>query len=240
MAPKGFFMRVVQSFNPNAYSDLAEEKLRSSLRHFFLQFIILFVIMALLFVPAYFVHADTLKTTFASFTTAELDGSFESAEPVVLIDSPRVVFDANATSAKGAQIVLGSQEVFYKKYYWFGSTSAAYSDLRNLGALDARVVVFLALFIWPSLVFWSGMYILVKMFFFILLFSFLAWILVGAFKQSITYKRSLKVALYAAIPALVFEMLLFGFWRNAWVTLAIYLLFFIIGIALLSERKKRK
>lgn len=236
---KAFFLRLLQSCNPNAYPDLTDEKLRSTLRHFFIQFAVLFVIMGLLFIPAYFIHADEIQETLGSFSEARLDGLFTSDAPIELVGSPKIVFDRNATAVKG-QATIAAEGVFYRPWYWFGSEYISYENIKDAKSLDPRVVGLVAVFLLPALVFWSGIFILFKAFLFILLFSVLGWILAGAFKQSITYPRALQIAFYAALPLLVLEMLIFPFWHNSWVSLVVYVIFFVLGVALISERKIRK
>lgn len=236
---KAFLLRLLQSCNPNAYPDLTDEKLRSTLRHFFVQFGVLFVLMALLFIPAYFIHADEIQETLSSFSEARLDGIFTSDAPIELASSPRVVFDRNATAVEG-QATVAAEGIFYRPWYWFGSDYISYENLKDAKSIDPRIVGIVAVFLLPALVFWSGVFILFKTFLFIAVFSTLGWILAGAFKQSITFVRALQIAFYAALPLLILEMLIFPFWHNAWVSLIVYALFFILGVALISERKIRK
>ncbi len=236
---KGFFIRILQSCNPNTYADLTDEKFKSTLRHFFIQFGVLFALMALLFIPAYFIHADNIQETLSSFSEARLDGLFTSNEPIELLESPKLVFDRNATQVQG-QATIGAEGVFYRPWYFFGSEFLSYDELRDAKSIDSRIIVLVAVFLLPALAFWSGIFILLKTLLFILLFSFLGWMLAGAFKQSITFIRALQIAFYAALPLLILEMLIFPFWHNAWISLAVYALFFILGVALISERKVRK
>jgi len=237
---KAFLLRMLQSCNPNTYASLADEKKRSTLRHFFTEFGILFLIMALLFIPAFYLNADVFGERLSAFSSADLDGNFTSVAPITLLERPRIVFDENATSAGGAWVTFGNDALFYKRFFWFGDTTIRYDDFRNLTTLDSNLVAVFAIFILPAIIFWSGVYILFKMLILIKLFAFLGWLLVGSFKQSVSYARAMQIAFYAAIPSLLIEMLLFPFWRSAWVSLLIYLVFFILGIALVSERKLKK
>ncbi|MBR9702501.1 hypothetical protein GOV10_00560, partial [Candidatus Woesearchaeota archaeon] len=123
MGLKSFALRLLQSCNPNTYASLTDEKKKSTLKHFFTEFGILFLLMAVLFVPAFYLHADDLATRLSAFTSADLDGNFSSEAPVTLIERPRITFDSNAASARGSWVVFGNEALFYKQYFWFGDTA---------------------------------------------------------------------------------------------------------------------
>lgn len=240
MSFRSFMLRLFQNCNPAAYAELTDEKFSSSVRHFFQHFFILFIIMAVLFVPAYFFHADEVQTKLGSFTSANISGDFNSDGPVELLSAPRVVFDENATTVQGAQVVFGEGNIYYKPYYFFGKGTLSYSDIESLSTASPQFIALLALFILPSLVFWAGMYVLLKTLFLVVIFSFLGALIVGSFRHSLKFKHAFQVGLYAATPAMLIEMLLFPFWWSVWLPLFVYLLFFVIGVLLLSERKIHK
>jgi len=224
---------------PDAYGHLSQEHLRTSIRHFIFTFLWLFLILAVLFIPAFFLSVPGMEARFAQFDTFELNGSFEAGEPILLLETPHIIYDENASDASGAQIVFGQDEIYYKAFYWFGQRAIDYDTLRDPSDLDSRLVFFLALFIWPALIFWSGLYVLIKMLLIIVLFALFGWAFVMMLNHTIPLRRSFKVALYAAVPALTVEMILLPFWYNGWLPFIIYLVFYAVGLALVSQRRHK-
>ncbi|MBR9702449.1 hypothetical protein GOV10_00290, partial [Candidatus Woesearchaeota archaeon] len=127
MSFRALITRILQSCNPLTYGDLSDEKFVSTVRHFFTHFFILFVLMAFLFVPAFFMHADSVQGKLSLFTSANITGEFSSEQEIELLYSPRVVFDENATGPQGAQVVFGNGNIFYRPFYFFGSSTLPYS-----------------------------------------------------------------------------------------------------------------
>ena len=232
--------RIIYTLNPNNYSELSQETIPQTLKHFFTQFGLLLLILAVLFIPAYFLYATSLPDTMASFDNATIDGLFNAQEQVVLLNKPYVVFDEQATSAQGAQLVITENKTYYNAYYWFGKRSIEHDDLTNLQSTNNPFLFFFAIFLLPAIIFWAGMYVLVKTLVLVLLFAILAWAIIGAFKQSITFTKTLQVGLYASLPVIIIEMILFPFWRGFWLYLLLFTVLFVIGVLLLSERKIRK
>ena len=232
--------RVLQTLNPNNYSELSQEGLATTIKHFFVQYGLLLIILAILFIPAYFLYAATLPETMSSFDNATIDALFSSQEPIVLLQKPRIIFDEDAENAQGAQLVITENVTYYNKFYWFGKRTIDHDDLTNLQSTENPFLFLLAIFLLPAIIFWSGMYVLAKTLILILLFAVLSWAFIGAFKQSITFTKTLQVGFYASLPVIIIEMLLFPFWRGFWVFLVLFTVLFILGVLLLSERKTRR
>lgn len=236
---KNFWIRALQRFNPDKYQDLCEDRLRRNIREFFQHFGLIFIIMSLLFIPAFFIQAPKLEARLDQFTNFEINGTFESNNSITLLEKPKIIFDKKSEENKG-QILFSNEGVYYKQFYWFGNNFVPYNQINDIRTLNNKLTYLGALFIWPALIFWAGSFILIKAFILLGIFTFLGWLLPAAFKKKITFKKSLQVAFIALTPALFFEMLIYPFYQNAWIGFIIYLIFYGLGITLISERKIKK
>jgi len=232
------FLLYLKSLNPDSYSQLCEDMSVSSVfGQFFFTFFLIFLMMFALFIPAAIIGSEEFHARLAGFDQFTLGGNFSSPNPVTLVDNPLIVadLDGNATF-DGEKLLLTKEGITWKTFYWFGESSLPWSELNDFKALPPNGVTALFVFFAPAFAFWGGLLLLAKYLFLIAFVSILGFFLPRFFKFVVSFSQTLKIALFSSAIMMSVEMLLFPFYRNFWLPLALFVCFFVIGLILVGER----
>ncbi len=231
----GLFLKTL---NPDKYPDLCEQlSLPAAFGQFLFSFLLLFLLMAVLFIPGMFIQASKLQQAVGSFDELSLGGNFSASAPVTLLAKPLIVVDLRENASIGKAVVLLTKEgVSWKQWYFFGNESRPWSELTDAKAFSGGAYLLLGLFFLPALAFWAGVFLLIQYLALIVFFSLLALLIARLFRLHLAYTDSLKISLFSSIAMMFVEMTLFPFYLLFWLPFLLYLVSLVIGIALVGER----
>ena len=228
----------LKTLNPDAYTKLCDEfSVIDATKQFFFTFGLLFLVMLLLFIPAILVGAPKLTAAMESFDSFSIAGNFSAAQPITLLRAPLVVVNLseNATLSKET-LLFTSKDIQWKRFYLFGHASKSWDALNDAKKYSEQEYTVLLFFLVPSLAFWLAAFLLVKDVLLILVFSLLACLLPRLWRFKIGLADTLKVALFSSSIMLLIEMVLFPFIRILWLPALLFVLFLVVGIALVGDR----
>ncbi len=229
----------LKTLNPDAYGKLASElSLLETWKQFFFNYLLIFVIMLFLFVPAVLFGASTLQEQLASFDEFELDGNFSASRPIVLMDGPDIVVDLSENrTIKGEEILFTEDGIQWKRFLLFGKAEKSWDEVKDLTDTSDAALFALLLFVAPSLAFWVGILYLAIYLITIIIFGVVAYLVPKIWRHKLSFKNALKLSIFASTVMMLIELWLLPFYRNWWLPFLIYLVFLAIGIALVGDRE---
>lgn len=228
---KELLRQFIKSINPSKYHHVSENQMNHSFELFFLIFFLSFVVMAVLFIPVISSYSHTLHDAIADLDEAHVNVSIKSNEPVVLLHSPQVVIDSNATGIGSANLVFADEKYYYSLFGEHNGTYTFQSDLKDSN--DFLIDVLLALLM-PGVLLFFGAGFLFLLLLFLLFVSFITFFFV---KNNLTFRDVLVIALHASLFPLA--LFLLGLPFVNFLLLSFVLFFFIFILGLLQANKHR-
>ncbi|MFH1401203.1 MAG: DUF1189 family protein [Nanoarchaeota archaeon] len=234
-----FWKTILKTLYPDAYPGLLELPLRLAIGYFFRVLLLGVFIMLVVAVPVIFLSGATLQSHLASFDEFSVDANVSASRPIVLLDHPSIVIalDKNMSDER---VLINKEGIFYKKFGFFGVDAFRFDTLKDVPASASdlsRVLVALAFLLLPSLVVFVFSWFTVKYVATVVVLALLAWVLVRLFKYRLPLVSLLKVGLYATTFVILLEVAIFPLWRLSWWPILVYVLFFVLVVALNAEPK---
>ena len=221
---KELLRQFIKSVNPSKYHHVSEKQLGHSFELFFGIFFLSFIIMAVLFVPVVSSFSDSLADSIDDLSVASINITVESEDPVVILSSPQVVIDSNATGIGSARLLFAEDQYYYNL---FGEHNVSYSFESNLQDSDNSSFKLLAFLLMPGVFLFMGLGFIFSLLFFLLLVSLISLFFV---KDNLTFRDVLVIAIHASLLPMALFLISLAFINLFLVSLALFLLLFILGL----------
>ncbi len=243
-----FFRKIVASFNPIDYEDLAAENVKSSFFYLAGIMLLAFVIMSLLFIPQALNISHTIDANLANFNSLKLSTDISQKSPLALGKEGDFVIDlnSNATDVQKGTLVTSSRVI---QHSWLGTSVydiSGYSDIVAHKDFYKGLAYRLLALMLPSLLILGYLYFLVKFAVLILLVSFVALIIVRISRYEVSFKSILNSTVYASTAAILVEMFTMPFkipipyFRIEWMGYILSLVFLYLGIREIGFFEKKE
>jgi hypothetical protein len=238
-----YAMMLIKAYNPNQYSKLVERPARDFVAFFFLSIAFSLVLFTIFVIPLTFSYIQDLPQTAEQVEQLQLSAEVKASHPVTLLSRPSIILALDANETRQGTITLSDTGLAYPKYLFFGNGLIQWEDihdLKNQNSTRDHVLAALVLFLLPSIIFWFFWYSMVKLGLIFLSLLVLGYFIPHLFKYHVPFSEVVKTAVLAIPSLLVMDLALFPLAPLFWWGLLLTVIFFIIGIALLSELKEHK
>ncbi len=226
-----------KSLNPNLYDDLCRTRMIHVVKYFFFALTLSLVLMSIAAAPKFANTPDYLDSKFSEFQTFKVSGNYSADSKILFSEEPSVAVDMDGEKMRGELLLFTQEGIHYKKYGLFGSDFVSWSEVNNFKSSEKSPVLFLLIFLLPSLVFWLFIFFSLKYWLYILLFSTLAWLVSKSLSYEIEFSDCLKTGVFSVTPLMILELVLLFYIQLFWLSLGFYVLFFLLTVALVGERE---
>jgi hypothetical protein len=238
-----YAMMLVRAYNPNQYSKLLERPGREFLAFFLLTITFSLVLFTIILIPLTFSYIRQLPETAQQVEQLELDANVAAAAPVALLNRPSIILALDANDTPQGEITLSNTGIIYPKYLFFGNAIIRWDDihdLKNQTPTRDHVLAALILFLLPSIIFWFFLYSMLKLSLIFVCLLLLGYLLPRIFKYTISFVEVAKLAVLTVPSLLIMDLALFPLAPLFWWGLLLTVIFFFVGIALLSDLQEPK
>jgi len=259
-----FLITLLKSLNPDAYARLSSKRLSQSFTYLFQLILIMLLISFILMIPKFGSIQKTAADKLSEFSSFKLDAKTKDTLPIIS-NPFSAVLDTTLNASKGLNysqppfteydVIISDEGIFRKPFacmlweplcYLYSPEErmirkggSDFSDVLKYKDDYARIIGVITLMFLPYIfiilfVFFSIKYILL-----VLLFSSLMFLASKGLKHKLGFRKILNIALHAVSVMIVLQILSFslGFLTGIliYLPLALFLLFFIIGVIILQE-----
>jgi hypothetical protein len=237
-----YLWTLVKAYNPNQYERLLERPGRDLLAFFLLTLSLGILVFLCVLIPMTLNYTATLGERLGPLTQFRLDANVTADGLVVVLDHPAVVIDLNANTTPPQTITLTDDGILYPAFFLFGNAELPWDEFHDLKAQSRsgnRLLSAIILFMLPSIAFWFILLSLAKIFIVALLLVLLGYIVPKVFGYSITLLDTLKVCALALPSIFILDLGLYPVAPLFWWGFALTIIYFIIGVAIVSEPRSR-
>ncbi len=231
------------SWNPKHYGVLRETSIGKLAWLILLVAALSSAVCMLLLLPT-IAQLDTNLEKLARTTNVTITAHLSQSEPSYLLRNPDVLI---TTGTGDAIVTITPKELTVKRFLFFGAKSYDWTAFSSLETVPGNSVLLpIAVFLLPSLMFWSLLLLLTSLCIAALLFVLIYGIILHVQNVSIHTAEIAKVSLLASIPSFfIFAVapilrlglpiaVIAGFMLALWLTLAL------LGISTITERNSTK
>jgi hypothetical protein len=231
---------LVKAYNPNQYSKLVERPVRDYVVFITLTTLLALIIFTAIIVPVTLNYVQSIPARTADVEQLELKADVKAAQPVMLMEQPKVTLDLDANGTRSGSLTLTDEGILYPKYLFFGTAQLPWSDVNDLKQqtpVRDRMLAGIIIFLLPSIIFWIFVFGLILCAALFLLFVILGYLAPKLFKHRLSFSESCKMATVAMPSALIFSIALspLGAAALIWGGFALSIILFTVGVAILSE-----
>lgn len=251
-----FSKEVVSAFNPKHFSDLVDGNFWDGVKYFTKVLVIAYIIMAILFAPKLIALKGNIQSELSKFDTFSASGNVVQSERIKIPEKePLIVIDATAEPAEPGKerITITRDTLFYK--FFAGRKEVPMDQILNMETpVVSRLLIYLFVFILPSIIFYTFGSIWLKYFLFSVLISTIVFLTADLTRFSQPWKKCALAVCYSSTLVILVEMVfaavypkwmlpLFSIWSLhiflvpvvAWIILS---LFFLSSLHLFKSRKR--
>lgn len=236
-----YALMLVKAYNPNQYAKLVERSKREFFSFLLLTMLFSLIIFVLLIIPVTVTYINNIPSTTEQINQLEFNASVDTDHPVTLLARPSIILDLDANETPRGEITLSNTGILYPKYLLFGNGIIRWEEVHNLKNQTPtrdHALTALILFLIPSIIFWFFLYSIFKISLIFLALIILGYCIPRIFKHEISFLDVVKIGILA-LPSIFFMgVALFPIGPLFWWGLLLTVIFFLFGIALLSEVKE--
>ncbi len=238
MRLKEYFKLIWYSLNPNKHRKVAQRPFFDLVKYFFFVVLLSVLFSVVLMIPSLAGYQSSLQKELSAFGNFSVDVEASLDESITILKKPQVEVDFSRGNLTDEFILVTDDRVMYNKFIFFGEEQAVFEDYRSVKSdkstnLYSKVVIFVL----PAIIFWVTILFLIKDFFFMALFAVLGWVFFISSKNKVTIQNSLKTSVFAATPMVFLDLALWPWVIMYYIPLIIYLIYFFIGLVMVSERE---
>jgi hypothetical protein len=241
MALKEFFKNALSAVNPKSYDDFVRNSYKEVFRHFFLLLFFAMLLFLALNIPKLATFQPDFQRELAKFDIFTINVNATTKEPANLL---LFSIDTKNNTEPGSEGLMFTKDYLMIKYLpYLPATKENLSQYKNVvssSAVYQTKIFILVLLLLPSIAIALYLYYSAKFLLIITLATIIGFIIARIAKHDITFSAVFKTAVYASI-FLVLELVLRVFISNMWIQqlapLAIFILFFTIGVAGAKHKK---
>ena len=236
-----YFKLILKSLNPNKYKEMAKIPFFNLVKYFFFIILLSLLVSVIILVPMITQYKDNLSSELEGVEQFQINVESSINEPITVLKKPKIVVDFQKENMTNEWILVNENSVSYNKYFFFGKEKAFFGDYQSVQedesvSLYSKVVIFLL----PSVLFWILFIFLIKYAVLISIFSLLGWMFFMSGRNKMTFRNSLKAAIFTATPMIIIDLALWPIAVMYLVPILIYIFFFAMGLMMVAERKGKK
>ena len=238
MLLKEYLLMILKSLNPDKHRQLVKTPFFYLVRYLGILMVLCLLVSVIIMIPMLKDYQDDIAEEMAAFDEFQIDIDVSSAEPVEILSKPRIVIDLEKEELSNEWILITNDSVMYKTFIFFGVKEEPFSDYSSVkseksASFYSKIVIFLL----PAVLFWIGILHGIKYVILISLFSVLGWVFFISPRYHITWKKSLKVAVFTATPMVILDLALWPVKVMFIIPVLVYVVYFVLGLIMVSERK---
>jgi hypothetical protein len=251
-----FLWTILKSLNPDSLKDLSERITKDSLKYIFsliaisLLLMVIVAIPKLIFLPAY------INNQFGKFNNLSINMTTDMKEPVTIVQSnPQLIIDTtgNITKLGKANLLITKHMVMYRSLFKVKAFNI--SGFENIlenkkGAAD--LIIFLAVLVFPMLLVMLYIVYSLKYLIIIIITVLLSFVVLKLIKHKIKFVHLFNLIIYASTSMILLELLTLPYLYNyllpiplffgvtlPLIPLALFIVYFMIGIILTDRKEER-
>jgi hypothetical protein len=213
----GFWKHVLLALTPKTYSELSSKKIRDGVKYIFALLFASFIIMCILALPRIAAMPNYIETELSKFDKLNISIEMETSSPVRITgEDPQIMIDAGADAAIGDEKLLITGDQLIYRPYGIAKTYniSEYSDVTAKKQEISRLMTLLVIILIPTILITSYIMFLVKYIITIIVLAVLLFIALRMMKKELSFFKSLNVAIYAATPMILLEIIFIPFNSN--------------------------
>lgn len=229
-------INVLKLFSPHTYKDVVKLKTKELIKIWMIPviaFLIFFIIAGTVMGMMKLGSADVQD----NFETFEININQTQKEGFFLLTKPDIYMDLNTNQTNDTKMAFLEKGIAYNKYLWWGKTQIAYKDLKDIKSPSMQNVLRLFLIIMvPGLVLLWIIIMIVKYCIIGLIFIPLGMIANKLFRQQGSWKDQTKAYIAMTVIFMIFDLLIFPFYRMYWIPLFVGIIFYLIVSLLIGKK----
>jgi len=243
MGYKGFIRAVFRCFNPNAYFELSNLKIKQSLSYLLKLLFFVFVVMLILYIPFLIKFQSKIDDKLNNFNTLSIKINASMKKPIVFFENTNkqliINTNANTTEFENGMFLI-TNDSFVKKRFLFGyevKNMTGYSNVLEHRDFYKGIVTLMFILLLPSILIILFLFYSIKYFIMAFVVSFLSLIIVRLIRFEIDYKSILNITIFSLTPSILFELIIKPFnitipyFKIHWIGYIVSLFYLVYGIS---------
>ncbi len=221
-----FSKEVLHAFNPKDFHNLVDAGFWDGIKYFTKILVLAYIIMAILLIPKAITLKNDIRSELAKFDAVSISGTVTQSDTIRIPGKePLIIIDATGDEITPGKerITITRDSLFYK--FFAGRKEIPLTQIKEMDpGVMSRLLLYLFIFILPSIVFFSFGGIWLKYFIFALLIGTLVFLMSDLTRFTQSWKTCVKSTCYAATLIILVETIssalyakwmlpLFSFWN---------------------------
>lgn len=229
-------IQALSFFSPHKYKEIIQYTLK--------ELFVIWSIPAISFL-VFFILAGTIvgmvnlgSANTDNFDQLDITINHSQKKPFYLMENPDIYIDLNTQNSTKANIQFLEEGITYKKYIWFGKTQVKYEDLKD--AQSSKMQLFiktLLILLVPGLVLLWIIMIVIKYIIIGVIFVLLGLLANKLFGQRGILKDQIKAYIAMTVIFMLFDFIIFPFYRMYLIPILIGFVFYIIVSLLIGKKE---
>lgn len=229
---KEAFRQFFKSVNPARYHHISEKQLNHSFKLFFLMFFLAFVLTFIFSFPVLAGKATELSNSLQGIPDATFNISVKTNDPVIVLHSPEIIIDSNASGLGSADILFAENTYYYNV---LGEHNESYNYSGSVSEIQPKLFRTVFLLFIPGVLLLFGLSMIILFVLSVVLAALIAYAFVNS---RLSFRDVMVVGLHAMLLPMVLFMIVIPFFNLGLLCSGIFVLLFILGVIQANAKKK--